>query len=280
MRLHEGGTGGLGASELAEAVLEKSGYAAMLQADESAEAETRLQNLHELVGSILAYEEEMAAAGEPAPLSGYLERVTLQSDADALEDAPRVAMMTVHAAKGLEFDSVFLTGMEEDLFPFRSMDPKRNEDQEEERRLAYVAVTRARRRLWITYAGRRYIFGDTRYGLASRFLADLPRASVRQEVTPALAALSAARREPASSAGSFSSRPRAPWQHPQAQAAAGMRRPDPQAPARAPGERYVERDADTGCDRRHPRGRRASSTRRWASAWCSASREGPIPPSP
>jgi len=231
-------------AEIAEAVLEKSGYAKMLEADESTEAETRLQNLRELVGSILAYEEETAAAAEPSTLSGYLERVTLQSDADTLEDAPRVAMMTVHGAKGLEFDTVFLTGMEEDLFPFRSQDPKRGEDQEEERRLAYVAVTRARRRLWITHAGRRYIFGDTRYGLASRFLADLPRASVRQEVTPALAALSGARRESSSSGGgSFSSRPRAPWQHPQAQAASSMRGGAP-APARAPGERYVERDVE------------------------------------
>jgi DNA helicase-2/ATP-dependent DNA helicase PcrA len=236
-------------SAVAEQALEQSGYAAMLRADESPEAETRLQNLREFVGSIMAYEEEAAAAAEPATLSGYLERITLASDVDALEDAPRVAMMTVHAAKGLEFDTVFLTGMEEDLFPFRSMDEKRNEDQEEERRLAYVAVTRARRRLWITYAGRRAIFGTTRYGLASRFIGDLPRGSVRHEMTASMAVLGGSRRGAGAGSGPFAPRSREPWVHPQARAAAAMRSPGGGGgggPARAPGERYVERDADAG----------------------------------
>jgi DNA helicase-2/ATP-dependent DNA helicase PcrA len=224
-------------SQLAEQVLQESGYTDVLREDESAEAETRLQNLRELLGSILAYEEEAAAAGEEATLSGYLERVTLQSDADTLEEKPRVVLMTVHAAKGLEFDTVFMTGMEEDLFPFRSQDPKRGEDMEEERRLAYVAVTRARRRLWITYAGRRAIFGTTRYGLASRFIGDLPRASVQHTLTASLASLREAR--PSSSSFAARSGPKAPWSHPQEQAAAAMR-----APARAAGERYVERDVE------------------------------------
>ncbi len=240
--------GELSPSELADQVMEKSGYAEMLQADESAEAETRLQNLRELVGSILAYEEESAAAGEEASLSGYLEKVTLQSDADTLEEKPRVAMMTVHAAKGLEFDTVFLTGMEEDLFPFRGMDPKRGDDQEEERRLAYVAVTRARRRLWVTYAGRRAIFGTTRYGLPSRFLLDLPRGSVRQEMTPSLASHKLGRGSYVGDNGGFGDRqrPRAPWSHPQEGAATAMRGVASAASGRAPGERYVERDDDGG----------------------------------
>jgi DNA helicase-2/ATP-dependent DNA helicase PcrA len=164
-------------------------------------------------------------------------------------------MMTVHAAKGLEFDTVFLTGMEEELFPFRSMDGSRNrDDHEEERRLAYVAVTRARRRLWITYAGRRAIFGQTRYGLVSRFIGDLPKSSIRHEVTPSLASLggprsgrgplSGPRGGPLAEGGSFTPRPREPWVHPQERAAVSMR--TPAGPARAPGERYVERDADTG----------------------------------
>jgi DNA helicase-2/ATP-dependent DNA helicase PcrA len=237
--------GDLRPADLAEQVLEQSGYLAMLRNDDSAEAETRLQNLRELVGSIMAYEEEAAAAGEESTLSTYLERVTLASDVDALEDAPRVAMMTVHAAKGLEFDTVFLTGMEEDLFPFRGMDPKRNDDQEEERRLAYVAVTRARRRLWITHASRRAIFGQTRYGIASRFLGDLPRGSVRQEMTASMRTLHGTRSGPGPSAPAFgAARSRGDaWAHPQERAAASMRGASrPAAPAHAPGERYVERD--------------------------------------
>jgi DNA helicase II / ATP-dependent DNA helicase PcrA len=228
-------------AELAEEVLERSGYNRMLKNDESVEAETRAQNLREFVGSIMGYEEDVAAEGEPPTLSGYLERISLQSDADTLQDAPRVAMMTVHAAKGLEFDTVFLTGMEEDLFPFRGMDPKRGDDQEEERRLAYVAVTRARRKLWITHAGRRAIFGTTRFGVASRFIGDLPRASVRQDMTPSLASGRSARTPYAMDTGA--ARPRAPWSHPQERASAAMRGAGTE-PARAPGERYVEHDTD------------------------------------
>ena len=235
-------------AEIAEKVLERSGYIEMLEADDSTENETRLQNLRELVGSILAYEEEAAAEGEVGTLSGYLERVTLTSAVDALEDTPRVAMMTVHAAKGLEFEAVFLTGMEEDLFPFRGMDPKRDDDQEEERRLAYVAVTRARKRLWITYAGRRAIFGTTRYGVASRFIADLPKQAVRNDMTSALASQRVGRSLP--TAASLAARGHGPWSHPQAQAATGMREAPGSrsyaapAPAREPGERYVEREAE------------------------------------
>ncbi len=230
-------------SALAEAALARSGYAEALQKDDSAEAETRLQNLHELVGSILQYEEDAAAGGEEATLSGYLERVTLSSDVDALEDTPRVALMTVHAAKGLEFDTVFITGMEEELFPFRGVDPGRRDDLEEERRLAYVAVTRARRKLWITYAGVRALFGMTRYGLASRFIHDLPKGSVRQAMTESVMSHRGERREP--SFGSLFARAREGWSHPQERAAAAMRGGgQASAPSRAPGERYVERDAE------------------------------------
>ena len=236
----------LGASELCEAVIEKSGYRAMLEADDSTEAETRMQNLRELVGSILAYEEEAAAEGEESTLSGYLERVTLASDVDSLEDTPRVAMMTVHAAKGLEFEAVFITGMEEELFPFRSIDPKRGEDLEEERRLAYVAVTRARKKLWISYAGRRAIFGTTRFGIASRFIGDMPKAALHHDMTQAVAGHRLARSTP--SPASFAARSRGPWSHPQERAASSMTAMGgrtygaPTPPAHAPGERYVERD--------------------------------------
>jgi DNA helicase-2/ATP-dependent DNA helicase PcrA len=257
----------LSPSELAEEVLLRSGYTQMLEDDESVESDARKQNLRELVGSILDYEQDATQAGEKGTLSGYLERVTLSNDVDALEDTARVAMMTVHAAKGLEFEAVFITGMEEDLFPFRGMDPKRNEDDEEERRLAYVAVTRARARLWITYAGRRAIFGQTRYGLPSRYLGDLPKASVRLGATPAMESQKSLR-STSSFGGSLSPARTGPWTHPQERARAqvasasqgyaarGVSYPGrpgfqaPQAPERAPGERYVEReivvDSDAG----------------------------------
>jgi len=209
------------------------------------ESDARKDNLRELVGSILDYQVEAANEGEEGTLNGYLERVTLSSDVDALEDAPRVAMMTVHAAKGLEFNTVFLTGMEEDLFPFRGMDPKRAEDMEEERRLAYVAVTRARERLFITYADRRAIFGQTRFGLPSRFITDLPKASMRQGMTSSREAHRIDR--PDAALGGLIARARAGWSHPQERAASAMGSafPRPQRaaePQRAPGERYIERD--------------------------------------
>ncbi|HRI69396.1 MAG TPA: UvrD-helicase domain-containing protein, partial [Polyangium sp.] len=121
-------------SQVAREALDVTGYARLLDEDDSAESDARKQNLQELIGSILDYEAEAAAAGQIGNLSGYLERVTLTSDIDSMEDAPRVSMMTVHAAKGLEFDSVFITGMEDEIFPFKSPDPRRNEDMEEERR--------------------------------------------------------------------------------------------------------------------------------------------------
>ncbi|WP_437289045.1 ATP-dependent helicase [Sorangium sp. So ce406] len=263
----------LSPSELAEEVLARSGYARMLEQDDSVESEARLQNLRELVQSIVDYEQEAIAAGEDATLSGYLERVSLVSDADALVDMPKVAMMTIHAAKGLEFHAVFLTGMEEDLFPFRSQDPNRKGDIEEERRLAYVAITRARQRLWITHAARRAIFGQTRYCLPSRFLADLPPASVRPMATPT--SMMAQRRMDVvgggggygASAGRFGGSGERSWagrgsyegreRRPAAQAEERLawsrfpREGEPaRAPARevdraerAPGERYVEREA-------------------------------------
>jgi DNA helicase-2/ATP-dependent DNA helicase PcrA len=211
----------------------------MLENDDSAESETRLENLRELVGSILLYEEEAAAGGEVSTLSGYLERVTLTSDVDALEETPKVAMMTAHAAKGLEFDTVFLTGMEEELFPFQSTDPRRKDDMEEERRLAYVAITRARRKLYLTHASRRTIFGMTRFGLPSRFVGDLPREAVRHEMTAACATMRAGRENPSA----IITRPRGGFAHPQEAPANAMRGSAPSQP-REPGERYVEPEPD------------------------------------
>src|SRR5258708_5794141 len=108
------------------------------------------------------YGAEAEAAGEKPTLVGFLERVTLQSDVDALEDGGRVVLMTVHGAKGLEFDRVLLTGMEEEMFPYKGLDPSQGEELEEERRLAYGAITRARKSPVMTHTQIRQISGPTR----------------------------------------------------------------------------------------------------------------------
>jgi DNA helicase-2/ATP-dependent DNA helicase PcrA len=160
--------------ELAQAVLDQTGYRKLLRDADTAEADARLENLEEFVGSIGEYTVEAERIGEEPSVSGYLERVSLVSDIDGVEDEPTALLMTVHAAKGLEFDSVFLTGMEEEMFPYRGVDGTSPDELEEERRLAYVAITRARTRLTISHASARTIFGYTRYNSPSRFLNDLP----------------------------------------------------------------------------------------------------------
>jgi DNA helicase-2/ATP-dependent DNA helicase PcrA len=161
-------------SETLVSVLERTGYLAALQAEGTAESEARLENLRELVGSVGDYEEEAEAAGEGATLNGYLERVTLAADVDGIKDASRVTLMTVHGAKGLEFQLVLLTGMEEDMLPYRGMGSRGERDIEEERRLTYVAITRARSRLVMTHVATRQIFGSTRLGRPSQFLSNIP----------------------------------------------------------------------------------------------------------
>jgi len=227
-------------SDLLGEVLERTGYLIALRAENTAESEARLENLAELKSSLFDYEQEAAAAGEPASLEGYLERVSLQSDVDGMKDASRVTLMTVHGAKGLEFELVLLTGMEQDMFPYRGMNPSGDHEVEEERRLAYVAITRARSRLVITHADTRQIFGTTRLGGPSPFLAEMPADTVAVKATAGRSA---------SAVGRFIDRDdaygqaRRPWQHPQATA-----RHAPAAPAVEPGERYVDREffADSG----------------------------------
>ena len=166
-------------AELAEKVLEESGYRDFLAADTSIESEGRLENLLELVGQMREFEKET----EEPTLSGFLERITLASDVDGFDpDKGAVALMTVHTAKGLEFDVVFVTGLEEGTFPHqRSI----NDDgaMEEERRLCYVAVTRARKRLHLCRARWRRLSGQTFGGIPSRFLRDLPPDGVEHLVT-------------------------------------------------------------------------------------------------
>ncbi|WP_374307131.1 ATP-dependent helicase [Methylocella sp.] len=151
--------------ELAEVVLEESGYTDMWRKDRTAEAAGRLENLKELV----------RAMEEFPSLSAFLEHVSLVMDAETKDAGPRVSLMTLHAAKGLEFETVFLPGWEEGLFPHqRSLDENGRAGLEEERRLAYVGVTRARRRAKISFASNRRIHGLWQTTIPSRFVDELP----------------------------------------------------------------------------------------------------------
>jgi DNA helicase II / ATP-dependent DNA helicase PcrA len=175
-------------------VLAKSGYKKSLEDEDSAESDGRLENLAELEGSMSDYETEAQASGEVPTLDGFLERVSLVSDTDAVGETEKVTLMTVHGAKGLEYELVLLTGMEEDMFPYRNMEPRGPEEMEEERRLAYVAITRARVHLIITHAKQRQIFGTTRLGVPRRFVGDLPPGAIEHMETAAARAAGAAGR--------------------------------------------------------------------------------------
>ncbi|KAA0234889.1 MAG: ATP-dependent DNA helicase PcrA [Acidimicrobiales bacterium] len=159
-----------GPGRLLEAVLERTGYSAELEAEHSIEAEGRLENLAELVG----------VAREFDDLDEFLEQVGLVSDVDYLaEDDSKVVLMTLHAAKGLEFPVVFLIGMEEGVFPhLRSIGEP--DQLEEERRLCYVGVTRAQERLFLTHAWSRMLYGSTNYNPPSRFLDEIPENLVEE----------------------------------------------------------------------------------------------------
>jgi DNA helicase-2/ATP-dependent DNA helicase PcrA len=158
--------------ELAKMVLDESGYTDMWKQDRSADAAGRLENLKELVRSMEEFEN----------LQGFLEHISLVMDTDGGADADAVSIMTLHAAKGLEFDTVFLPGWEEGLFPNqRSLEDNGNAGLEEERRLAHVGITRARRRAKIFTAINRRIHGTWQATVPSRFLNELPEAHV--EVT-------------------------------------------------------------------------------------------------
>lgn len=166
---------------LAEAVLERTGYLERLAADSTHESQDRIENLMELVGSIKDFERvEGEQQGQAPTLTDYLERVSLVAPAD--ERGKGVMLMTVHAAKGLEFPVVFVTGLEDGVFP--SLRDGEDEDTlEEERRLAYVAITRARERLFLTNARERRLFGqDARPFRESRFIADIPEACIARPV--------------------------------------------------------------------------------------------------
>jgi DNA helicase-2/ATP-dependent DNA helicase PcrA len=163
--------------ELAEMILEESGYTEMWQNDKTPEAPGRLENLKELVKALEGFEN----------LQGFLEHVSLIMDNESDETEEKVTLMTLHAAKGLEFPAVFLPGWEDGLFPSqRSMDEQGLKGLEEERRLAYVGITRAEEICMISFAGNRRVYGQWQSQLPSRFIDELPEAHVEVLTPPGL----------------------------------------------------------------------------------------------
>ena len=158
-------------SELVKLILNKTGYTRALELENSVEAENRIENLEEFLTVTMEFEEQEA----DATLASFLEGITLSSDIDGMEEnEDSVTLMTLHSAKGLEFPAVFLVGMEEGIFPgYKSIgEPK---ELEEERRLCYVGITRAKEHLYLTCAKKRTIFGSTSYNAVSRFLKEIPK---------------------------------------------------------------------------------------------------------
>ena len=155
----------LNASELAETILDESGYTEMWQNDKSVEAESRLDNLKELINAISEFD----------TIRSFIEHIQLVMDNELNNKNNSVNILTFHASKGLEFENIFLPGWEEEVFPNkRALEERLNEGLEEERRLAYVGITRAQKRVWILYANSRIIHGQWFYSIPSRFLSELP----------------------------------------------------------------------------------------------------------
>ncbi len=160
--------------DLINEVLEATGYLSELEAEDTEESQARIENINELINKVVAYEK---TTEEEPTLSGFLEEVALVADIDNLEDSNNVVvLMTLHSAKGLEFPYVYLCGMEEGIFPsymcINSDDPT---DIEEERRLCYVGITRAMKRLYLSAARQRMVRGETQFNRPSRFIGEIPR---------------------------------------------------------------------------------------------------------
>ncbi|MFE1031670.1 DNA helicase PcrA [Streptomyces sp. NPDC058807] len=168
---------GAGPATVLEAVLERTGYLAELQASTDPQDETRIENLQELAAVALEFEQEQGEGEETGTLADFLEKVALVADSDQIPDEEDgdgvVTLMTLHTAKGLEFPVVFLTGMEDGVFPhMRALGQAK--ELEEERRLAYVGITRARERLYLTRSTLRSAWGQPSYNPPSRFLEEIP----------------------------------------------------------------------------------------------------------
>ena len=165
--------------ELLQEVIDRTGYVKELEAEGTEEARARIENIDELINKAASYEED---AQEPS-LEGFLSEVALVADIDSMDDdAGRVILMTLHSAKGLEFPQVYLTGMEDGLFPsYMSVDSEDPDALEEERRLCYVGITRAMQDLTLTHAKKRMTHGETHYNRPSRFLNELPEELLKKE---------------------------------------------------------------------------------------------------
>ena len=169
---------------LLTALLERSGYLDALRAERTIEAEGRIENLEELVGVAAEFDanREVEGPSEISPLEEFLQAISLYTDQDDLKrDESKVTLMTLHNAKGLEYDAVFIIGCEEGVFPHSRSLEEGNE--EEERRLCYVGITRARKHLWMTHARSRRLFAGRETGFPSRFLSELPEELVEREGT-------------------------------------------------------------------------------------------------
>lgn len=159
--------------ELLEHIIEETGYVKELEAEDTDEARARIENIDEFISKIVTYEEE----NEEPTLSGFLQEVALVADIDSVEDgSDYVLLMTLHSAKGLEFPYVYLAGMEDGVFPsYMTITSDDHEEIEEERRLCYVGITRAKKHLTMTSAQQRMIRGETQYNKVSRFVWEIPR---------------------------------------------------------------------------------------------------------
>ncbi|MGW7239220.1 DNA helicase PcrA [Streptomyces sp. NPDC054804] len=185
---------GAGPATVLEAILERTGYLAELQASTDPQDETRIENLQELASVALEFEQESGAEEASGGLSAFLERVALVADSDQIPDEDEdgsgvITLMTLHTAKGLEFPVVFLTGMEDGVFPhMRALG--QTKELEEERRLAYVGITRARERLYLTRSAMRSAWGQPSYNPPSRFLEEIPAGYLEWKRTGAMAPVS------------------------------------------------------------------------------------------
>ena len=157
-------------------VIETTQYTKELEESDDDDAEDRLQNIDELISKVVSFEQEREELGEEASLSAFLEEVALVADIDGVDkDDNKVLLMTLHSAKGLEFSQVYLAGMEDGVFPsYMTITSDDSAEMEEERRLAYVGITRAKDDLTITYAKQRMLRGETQYNPISRFVKEIP----------------------------------------------------------------------------------------------------------